>query len=215
MSTTILEICLALRLSLTWNFEYGFNLYIIIFEVFSLTKNSSSQNQEKQVRFTWQLERLQIEQQKMEAIYHVFTNFVSQVWFCIDKAIHRSYTVHNLSPRSRNMPEMSREVVWNVCCWGWKKLLYLRVFGFETGPVSNPRFWINSWHFLRSAYLAGQNHFSSFFSPRNGRSAFAAGWYNTGVTFWQGVRHRFQSASSNYRLFPNSNPAEVSLGPSY
>lgn len=52
---------------------------------------------------------------------------------------------------------------------------------------------------------------SVFFFLRNGRSAFTAGWYNTGVTFWQGIWCTIQAASSNYPLFPNCNPAEVGL----
>lgn len=74
----------------------------------------------------------------------------------------------------------------------------LPVFCLETGPSPDPYCWINARHFLRSAHPAGQNHFSYFFFLRNGRSAFTARWYNTGVTFWQGIWCRFQVAPSNY-----------------
>lgn len=120
--------------------------------------------------------------------------------FYISQTLHRSSTVHNLSSKRR------KKNIWNVMRSALKGLVLelkgisctLPVFCLETGPSPDPHCWINARHFLRSAHPAGQNHFSYFFFLRNGRSAFTAGWYNTGVTFWQGIWCRFQVAPSNY-----------------
>lgn len=107
---------------------------------------------------------------------------------------------------AKSLFEEEKKNIWNVMRSALKGLVLelkgisctLPVFCLETGPSPDPHCWINARHFLRSAHPAGQNHFSYFFFLRNGRSAFTARWYNTGVTFWQGIWCRFQVAPSNY-----------------
>lgn len=129
----------------------------------------------------------------------VFTNFVYEFLFSIT-AVYTLSTVHNLSSKRREKKPM-----WNVMRSALQGLVLqlkgnscsLLVFCFETGPNPDPHCWINAWHFLRSAHPTGQNHLSIFFLEE-WRSAFTAGWYNTGVTVWQEIWCRFQAAFSNY-----------------
>lgn len=107
--------------------------------------------------------------------------------------------IYFITEEKKNTSGMSWKVLWKVWCWSWKEALVLACFllcertRFRPSPLDkcmafsalSTSCWTESFQYF-------------FFFLRNGRSAFTAGWYNAGVTFWQGIRCRFQSTSSNY-----------------
>lgn len=79
-----------------------------------------------------------------------------------------------------------------------RNLLYLACFLSWDRTQSRPSLLDKCMAFSALSTSCWPESFQLFFFLRNGRSAFTGRWYNTGVTFWQGIWCRFQVAPSNY-----------------